>query len=1096
MRTPNPEQKKAIEHSGGVVLRAGAGSGKTFVLVEHFIHLMNVFLTDHQRLSEVELQKEIKRYLSSLVFMTFTKKAAAELEIRLQKRLQAEIENAAHAPSWKVVHAELASLTISTIHGFCFKLIAQGFFSNVDPKVTIISEKAQGERIDELTAQWLQGQSDLPSETMRQLLLSQKLLAQSMVRIFSDPETRILWKKHNLAANDISFCDFYTALARELEIENILTPVSMASTAKKAPSYVSVLEQYNEFLAQGRSQLPSQFELIFAGKKLIAPKDNPEVAEYIKSLAEMRKQMKKYADSLKAYYEDEVESCRAWRESLLSLFKYIDQNYLNIKGITFSDLEYYVLDGLNDNEICELIAKNYKYFVVDEYQDTSEIQFQILQRLILKDTQRLFCVGDLKQAIYGFRGGDIGVFRKTMESVAHNFDLKMNYRSSQSVIEFNNSLFAHVMPLGPGLSGRDKHAVLFEKQSVPESCERVGQVQKITYEIERPLEESDNKRWPTNAVLNQLEAQVLMKQISTLVTSDEKASDIAVLYSKLAPSFELISLLMKANKSFNAQVKILSSEDPIMSMTSLLVSLDEESPLLGVLTLMNAYLGALNLEARVTENELQRYLSERSLWGGYESLLRFFWSLGLTNSNFAETFERLHDLYTQSGGNDELFLLKMKEVQDDRYSIDFQYAGEQTKIQIMTAHASKGLEFSQVLLGGIYTNGRKMVSSERIGIDPGSFKWSPKGSKVSSFTTPQFILENKRETLKSFSEAKRLFYVACTRAREGLYWVDLKENSLDVRCESDSWISAFRTWEQDAQGVSDLYNSVVIEQLDVGIEVKSLPFFHYDSLGLYEKTLKSQDLVTLTDLSVTRLATLLTCPRKFYLKNILKFDSLDDFPTLSEDDSLKEFKEQRFENEEELPNIEVTSKIERGLRLHESLHKMIVARNVVALKSDQADVPILKKVSERIAPHLAANKQLYSETQLKFDFFGHMISGIPDLFIIDEKNQELEVWDFKTGVSKEAKDMGYWFQVACYAHALSKKYAISKLKLALYYIDSDQFKTIEISAEQNDRFLSNIWKRIYNLDQVNTEHCSVCEFGKICQGQGTCVAPVKLSDMI
>src|SRR5690606_33303048 len=131
---------------------------------------------------------------------------------------------------------------------------------------------------------------------------------------------------------------------------------------------------------------------------------------------------------------------------------------------------------------------------------------------------------------------------------------KLNYRSSSSVIKFNNSLFHHVMPLGPGFKGVDKHAVAFEAQDVPPTCEKTGQVKKLLVELERPNDQAENKKWPNNQELNRSEAYAIAKEIDRLLAIDSNAQ-IAILYSKLTPSFELINLLMKEERNFKAQVK-------------------------------------------------------------------------------------------------------------------------------------------------------------------------------------------------------------------------------------------------------------------------------------------------------------------------------------------------------------------------------------------------------------------------------------------------------------------------------------------------------------------------------------------------------------
>ena len=82
IKTPNTEQRAAIEHCGGVLLKAGAGSGKTFVLIEHICHLISKFIEENGGLELSHFENKIRERLNSIALMTFTKKAAGELSIR------------------------------------------------------------------------------------------------------------------------------------------------------------------------------------------------------------------------------------------------------------------------------------------------------------------------------------------------------------------------------------------------------------------------------------------------------------------------------------------------------------------------------------------------------------------------------------------------------------------------------------------------------------------------------------------------------------------------------------------------------------------------------------------------------------------------------------------------------------------------------------------------------------------------------------------------------------------------------------------------------------------------------------------------------
>ena len=85
-RTPNAEQLKAINHDGGVLLKAGAGSGKTFVLVEHICHLTAIWISEFKKRQDSNFEEFLRKKFSEVVMMTFTKKAAGEMNIRLNDR--------------------------------------------------------------------------------------------------------------------------------------------------------------------------------------------------------------------------------------------------------------------------------------------------------------------------------------------------------------------------------------------------------------------------------------------------------------------------------------------------------------------------------------------------------------------------------------------------------------------------------------------------------------------------------------------------------------------------------------------------------------------------------------------------------------------------------------------------------------------------------------------------------------------------------------------------------------------------------------------------------------------------------------------------
>ena len=164
-----------------------------------------------------------------------------------------------------------------------------------------------------------------------------------------------------------------------------------------------------------------------------------------------------------------------------------------------------------------------------------------------------------------------------------------------------------------------------------------------------------------------------------------------------------------------------------------------------------------------------------------------------------------------------------------------------------------------------------------------SFKWGETITSKQKYKTPQYLLESEVTKHKDFSESKRLFYVACTRAENSIGWVNIKFGKIKKRLQSGSWNNGINTWMEDSfKNNRDIQKKLNEHSKD--IDVKDLfslkflndstnrkPLFHIDSLGLTKKTTSGSSLI-IPELSVTRLASVAICPRQFYLfdSNLLK----------------------------------------------------------------------------------------------------------------------------------------------------------------------------------------------------------------------------------
>lgn len=1089
----NPEQLKAIEHEGGALLSAGAGSGKTFVLTEHLIYLSKKWIGEWSPEKEPDFSLYIKAKFSKTVLMTFTKKAAGEIGIRIgQKFAKALEDNPEQAPLWEKAIENLDALTVSTIHGYCYKLIKQGFFADINPNDEIIGEGEFGKQIEDIFHSWLEENADSGSEFAVYVLKERSAVLSALKNIVGDPTLRLMWKNMDLE----SFGEKETDEA----VENLLFHQNFnelfdwdgslaAWTDFEDKDWFKYLEKISAFVKAKNFGLRSVNALAqdLANEDFKIPRkpSAKAVPEDAKNLYELAKELKNFLkdnhEDLFCFEDEGKKLVENWYGNFKFLFEHVEAAYAASPGFTFGDLEYVVNRKLDDPNVRDMVKREYNYIIVDEFQDTSFIQFDIIGKIVDFDFNKVFCVGDVKQAIYGFRGGELGVFLEMQKKAPLNLMLLHNYRSDQNIIKFNNLLFDHVFKLGLNFEGKDHYAVEVVHQTIPLQERAKGKI----FEIEADLSFLEGKVEKLNGSdVEYLEALALAEEIKQSVSQGEK---VAVLYRKLKPSKILMNLLIESGTGFTSQVKVPMLEDPILGMFQLLVKnrFDEGK-------LKESYLDyALRSYFKLMGSDASDYAYARakefetniSYYGVYQSFLIFLSFSGFCVSNYQQSLENIALLIDMTEGNLEKVARKLEEWSSLNYSMDFQYGKNSGQVVIMSAHASKGLEFEKVLLGGIYTNDSSMPMREMFGKTPYSFKWAKSLEEKKKRKSPHYMLEMAAQKRKEFSESKRLFYVACTRAESSLGWARLRFGSLKASTVKGSWIYGIDSFlSSDAGGEFNEMVEGAFVDLKTSFDADFLarvsnqpPMFHMDNLGV-ETKLENAPSFLMPELSVTRLAQVSQCPRKFYLSNVLKLDAR----SLSED-SNKIIKEDSLASDiEELSSKSFSgiSAAERGVAVHEAISKAILGDFVEIEEEYRSQCLWVKELTSRFDQ----GTKFISEKPLKFEFFQFMVSGIPDLIIQDSEENCLEVWDFKTGSTRKSVPESYWFQLHAYAYAMGAGQE-KPIKMVLCYVDEQ--KTVEKTADREE-IENYLWSHCQNLgrpDQTREDHCSSCDYSKICKGK-------------
>ncbi len=461
------EQLTAIEAQGKVIVSASAGSGKTTVMIEKIIRLIT---------SGVGVEQ--------ILAVTFTKKAAAQMKEKLCKALIEAINDKQTPPERRaMLKRQLAGVPtadISTIHGYCSKLIKTHFFAaGVDSGFKVIGgEDADGralknQALDELLEEGYEAQDEAFSH-----LLS------------------CYWRKKKDTALRTVFDKTYTALRDRADYREYLTGTEqgydegtfnsvcadlLALYQERCRYYYELVEdEYAYFLSVehiSKNQLALCKELMdwltdyglcreyFAAAKIEKPaftqnrngKNDPEEKkEHAARLGFLKERIvdgytKEFSKLLSR--EEELAHFSSSGRTAAALAKYLllfDDKYAEKKRergvLDYNDLEHKALALLKVPEIAEETQKKYRYVFVDEYQDVNPVQEEIISRLALDN---LFLVGDVKQSIYGFRGSKSRFFVEKQGQFAggdgQSLVMKKNFRSADRVLDAVNAQFALAM---------------------------------------------------------------------------------------------------------------------------------------------------------------------------------------------------------------------------------------------------------------------------------------------------------------------------------------------------------------------------------------------------------------------------------------------------------------------------------------------------------------------------------------------------------------------------------------------------------------------------------------------------------------------------
>ncbi|MDD6302001.1 MAG: UvrD-helicase domain-containing protein [Bacillales bacterium] len=796
-------------------ISASAGTGKTFSIV-------NIV----KKLREYGIKED------ELLIVTYTEKAAGELKDRIKKDVKGFNIDASH---------------IGTIHSFCKDTISEFYLTMGLPFSTTVVDDTK--------------MKDLSSRLIRDYFYNKRIdFSSDIGNIEKIVNLIYLDSNENLNEEIVSLIDPIMRL-------NIAVSTLIGKSEKEVldffinyndPNDLKLSEEIREvfsiFDKESETYL-RKMEMNKNDKKYFEQVDQlwNSLYEYISSEGIINysitgrkvKDLKNFIDSLKK--EDSIESLE---EISLELYKKWQEEKSHYKWCSFSDMLREVREAIyNGSGLKEKLRKKYKYALIDEFQDTNQLQWDIFKAIFLDtNDNHIIVVGDRKQSIYSFQGADLTVYDSAVKSIIEKGGLSMilpnNYRSSKAVISGYNKLFQmdsyqsldYVNQVGVGL---DKLDAKFDGQSI-KGIKVVASRTKDTNDI-IPITPFDY-------------AGAIVKMITEYCSFNDEGKTRLQVYDKDGESrnvsFKDFMILARTRSEFySIEYELKHSGIPYVKYNdSKLFNGIECSHWIALLNAIlqpdftgrnrNAFRKALftkffgkslkEISSPYYDTDSSKEMELILKWKDLANSYRFIELINsiLTDSKIEQRMTSLNDIQSLS---------VFKQIGD--YSLDYLLAGnslvelknnlstlnkgdsdgdnEDKKttvakgtdfdcVDLMTMHASKGLDRAIVFIVGGEKGFPKSVS--KVGIYHKELE-TENGKITKSFIT----MDDKDYKSEKSVELDRLFYVANTRPRYLLVLPYYKENK-DISVVNS--VKQFISMEEN----KSLYDLVLFNEKDLDFE--------------------------------------------------------------------------------------------------------------------------------------------------------------------------------------------------------------------------------------------------------------------------------------
>lgn len=756
----NECQKQAVYADGNCVVSAGAGSGKTMVLAARFLRLV------------MEKKADCDRILT----ITFTRKATSEMKSRIHSYLM----KAGLSEQLKL----FSKSSISTVDGFCAQITRSDCTRyGIPSDFTVIDS-------DDLCTLAKRKVTAMLAERRRSVFVEEllsRISVEEAVEFFSDfvcsgfnitsvsdPDSEAENMYRFLKASVDRYCEKTAEILKEF--------ISCLENDEKQDSNVLLAKSALEALEQG--DLSPVLQVKFNGRigarefKEDYTRLNSEFTETVSSLGKLVPASEKY-DFIREFYRFTIDFEKEMNDEKRSL-----------GVLTFTDVLKLAIDILKTNSrIRKACQTRYRYVMIDEFQDNNN-DYRILLNLITQ--KQLFLVGDEKQSIYRFRGADVTVFKDMITDVNDSggtvIELDTNFRSSEKLLNFFNSMFSKVMK-----NGGEKYEASFKALKAGVVSQADSRIMFLNYHCPSRIEKKDGE--PEMASVSASEAEAVACLIDEMLNTDlwkirtkegirrPSCTDIALLLKKSTNQSDYEKALRIHGIDYNVgEVRSLGLEAVANDIYSVLQLCIWKNDSISAASFRNGPLAESDIE-QLMHTVKGGSICDVLAYIWYDMDYRSFIVSNGSNQVFEQHFDYLYALGAQAdrdGKNIVQFLDMLRPLLGNSEKLKelTVFSENSGGVSIMTVHKSKGLGFPIVIAAGLGSGGGKDKALVSFTDEDGHLFLPCCVSANGRLVNVKSVTDCEIMKACEQAELRRLFYVAATRACDHLVFAGSWKDSV------------------------------------------------------------------------------------------------------------------------------------------------------------------------------------------------------------------------------------------------------------------------------------------------------------------------------